>query len=88
MDMRRACDFTDYFVIASGNSQRQVRSIAQAIEDNLREHGQSWRHEGKKESLWVLLDCTDVVVHIFYYPLRSFYNLERLWGDVPVTDIG
>jgi ribosome-associated protein len=78
----------DYFVIASGQADVQVRAIARAVEDGLRELGHRPHHvEGLEGGNWVLLDYVDVVVHIFYEPTRRFYALERLWGDVPVEEL-
>ena len=82
--MRKVSNFTDYFVIASGGSDRQVRAISQGIEEALEKKGLSVRHkEGYKEAAWLLLDCRDVVAHIFYHQMREFYLLERLWSDAP-----
>ena len=75
----------DYFVIASGSANVQVRAIAEGIEDGLREVGMKpYLTEGVRGGNWVLLDYVDVVVHIFYEPTRRFYALEKLWGDAPV----
>ncbi len=75
---------SDYFVICSGNSDRQVQAIATHIEGNLGKQGLNpMGSEGKTEGRWALLDYGDVVVHIFYHPIREFYDLERLWADAP-----
>jgi ribosome-associated protein len=75
---------TDYFVIASGATDRQVRAIAEAVEDELRSSGvRPVRREGERELRWVLLDFVDVVVHVFLQEDRDFYELERLWADAP-----
>jgi ribosome-associated protein len=76
----------DYFVIASGTSTTQVRAIADNIARQLKENGERIRHmEGAREALWILLDCGDVVCHIFLDQTRRFYDLERLWSDAPQT---
>jgi ribosome-associated protein len=75
----------DYFVIASGSANVQVRAIAEGIEDGLREAGvKAHLTEGVRDGNWVLLDYIDFVVHVFYEPTRRFYALEKLWGDAPV----
>lgn len=87
MDMRDTLGITDYFVIASGNTERQVRRIRDAVEENLRLEGvRPARREGEKYGRWVLLDYVDIVVHIFREEERSFYDLERLWKDVEFID--
>lgn len=83
MDMRDTLGITDYFVIASGGSDRQVKRIRDAVEERLREHGvKPVRREGERFGRWILLDYIDVVVHVFLDEDREFYNLERLWGNV------
>lgn len=78
----------DYFVIASGEADVQVKAIARAIDDGLREVGyKPYHREGESEGRWVLLDYIDVVVHIFYEPTRQFYALEKLWGDAPIEEL-
>lgn len=75
---------SDYFIICSGSSDRQVRAIADSIEKRLKESGIiPLGIEGKQSGGWVLMDYGDVVVHIFYEPVRKFYNIERLWSDAP-----
>jgi ribosome-associated protein len=78
----------DYFVIASGSADVQVRAIASAIEDGMEEAGFYATHkEGVADGHWVVLDYFDVVVHIFHEPIRRFYGLERLWGDAPCEEL-
>jgi len=78
----------DYFVIASGDADVQVKAIADAVYNGLAEAGQKPLHrEGVSEGNWVLLDYIDVVVHIFHEPTRRFYALEKLWGDAPVEQL-
>ncbi len=84
LDVRELIVITDYFVIASGTSDRQVKTIAEEIENALRAHGSKpVRREGEREGSWVLLDFVDVVAHVFLEQQREFYNLERLWSDAP-----
>jgi ribosome-associated protein len=85
LDMRKIPSVCDYFVIASGTSTTQVRAISDNIIDSLKEKGERvWHTEGEREALWILLDCGDVVAHIFQEDTRRFYELEKLWGKVPV----
>jgi ribosome-associated protein len=75
-------DFTDYFLLASGASERQVQAIADRIEERLRERGLRPLHvEGYAAGQWVLLDYGDVVAHVFLDERRRHYGLERLWAD-------
>lgn len=82
LDIRKLSSIADFFVIASGNSDRHVRAIAENVLDRLEEKKLRCHHvEGLQESHWILLDFGDVMVHIFYPETRRFYNLERLWGE-------
>lgn len=73
---------TDYFVICSGNSDVQVKAIADAVMEGLKKEGETCHHrEGYPEARWILLDYRDVIVHIFYEEARGFYQLEELWAD-------
>ena len=84
VDMRQAALMTDYFVICTGASTRQVTAIADAIWEGMEEQGIAVRHlEGYHEQQWVLVDCGDAVAHVFLPALRQFYDLEHLWGDMP-----
>lgn len=84
LDVRDLITITDYFVIASGNSERQVKSIAEEVLKSLRDAGiRPVRREGEVGSKWVLLDYVDFVVHVFEGEERDFYRLERLWVDAP-----
>jgi ribosome-associated protein len=86
MGMQDISSITDYFVICSGNSERQVKSLADVLVSELNGRGISpWHIEGREYALWVLLDYNDVIVHIFYKDRREFYNLEALWGDAPIV---
>jgi ribosome-associated protein len=82
LDLRGVSDMTDFFVIASGNSDTHVRSIAQHVRDELKKEGAPVSHEeGVTQGRWALLDYVDFVVHLFHPTLRQFYQLERLWSD-------
>lgn len=85
MDLSGISDFTDIFVICSGNSERQVKAIADRIVYELREHKIRPLHiEGLPRAKWVLLDYGgDMVIHVFHQETRAFYALERLWSDAP-----
>ena len=78
---------TDYFLITSGNSTRQVQAIMRHLQKTLREAGfRPYGTEGEQEGHWVLMDYGDVVIHIFYQPLRELYDLEGLWIEAPVVE--
>ncbi len=78
----------DYFVIASGEADVQVKAIAEAVYDGLMKRGHKPVYrEGVNEGNWILLDYIDVVVHVFYEPTRRFYALEKLWGDAPTEEL-
>jgi ribosome-associated protein len=89
LDLRGVIDYTDYFVICSGGSDRQVKAIADGIHVGCKsEFGILPRRvEGLPASQWVLMDYLDVVVHVFVAELREFYALERLWGEAPAREI-
>jgi ribosome-associated protein len=79
---------SDYFIICTADSDTQVKAIADEVDKSLRDEGiKSWHKEGYKALLWVLLDYVDVVVHVFKKDARTFYNLEKLWGDAPIIDV-
>ncbi|MGH7808634.1 MAG: ribosome silencing factor [Thermodesulfobacteriota bacterium] len=84
IDMKKLTDITDYFIICSADSDRGVKTIADNIEKKLRELGDKITGiEGYTQGKWVLIDTADVVIHVFYDPLRRFYDLEGLWIDAP-----
>ena len=85
LDLRGVLGYTDYFVICSGNTDRQTKAIHDAIHKGLKDdHGLLPRRvEGASEARWILMDYLDVVVHVFTPDTRDFYRLEALWGDVP-----
>jgi len=82
LDVRNLTSIADAFIICSGRSNRQVAAIAALIQVELKKHGiRPLSVEGKKEGHWVLLDYGHVIMHVFYEPVRSFYDLEGLWID-------
>ncbi len=84
LDVHDLIVITDFFLIASGSSDRQVKTIVEEVERVLRERGERpVRREGEGENRWVLLDYVDVVVHVFAEEEREYYDLERLWRDAP-----
>jgi ribosome-associated protein len=88
LELKGITSFTDYFLLCSGKSDRQVQAIAQAIEEALKKRGiQPLGQEGMREGRWILIDYEDVVVHIFLEPVRKFYDLEGLWIDAPRVDL-
>ncbi len=78
----------DYFIIASGNSNTHVSSIAGSVEKEVSKvlHEKPWHTEGEQLAEWVLLDYVNVVVHIFQKPVREHYDIEGLWGDAKITN--
>ena len=82
MDLEGLSDVADFFVICTGQTDTQVKAIADEISDGVIEHGSRvWRKEGMEQLQWALLDFVDVVVHVFQPAVREYYNIERLWGD-------
>lgn len=87
IDVADLLALVDVFVLASARTDRQLKAVAEAIEDALRDEGRKpLRREGTPESGWYLLDYGDVVCHLFTQEQRTFYALERLWADVPQLD--
>ena len=82
LDVSEVTDFTSYFIIASGTSDRQVQAISDAIHDKMKENKVlPVGIEGYNEAKWILMDYDDVIIHIFYEPVRELYDIERLWHD-------
>ncbi len=82
--MKELSAFADYFIIASGTSDRQVRAIASAIQENLKKAEiLPLGIEGEAAGQWILMDYNDVIIHIFLDTIRTFYDLERLWSEAP-----
>jgi ribosome-associated protein len=89
LDLRGMIGYTDYFVICTGRSDRQVKAIHDAIHAGLKsEHGILPRRvEGLTEANWILIDYLDVVVHVFTPEMREYYRLEQLWGEAPALSV-
>lgn len=86
LDTRKVCSFADYFVICTGESERQLRAIYEEVEHILKkERVLPLHHEGAIDSGWLLLDYGDVIVHIFSTSEREFYQLDRLWGQADLV---
>lgn len=84
LDVHEHTSIADYFIVCSGRSDRQVQSIAQGIEENAAEEGlRPYAVEGAQRGHWALIDFSDVIVHVFYEPVREFYDLDGLWGQAP-----
>jgi ribosome-associated protein len=82
MEVGPLSSVADYFIICTGRSSTHVQAIAQSIEYNLKQHGrQALSIEGHASARWVVLDYGDIVAHVFYAPVRAFYDLERLWSQ-------
>ena len=88
LDLRKATAFTDYFVLASGENQKQILAIVDSIQETLRADGFRPTHvEGYPKAEWILLDYDDFVVHVFSARSRTFYDLERLWGGATRLEV-
>jgi ribosome-associated protein len=86
LDMRKLVSFTDYFLMCSGETDVQIRAIADAIIGEMKKRKiKAWHVEGYEEAKWVLLDYGDVVIHVFHPEVRRFYRLEKLWADAKVV---
>jgi ribosome-associated protein len=84
LDLRDLLTITDYFVITSGTSDRQVKTLAEEIAETMKGRGvRPVREEGDAQAGWILLDFVDFVVHVFRQEERDYYRLENLWGDAP-----
>jgi ribosome-associated protein len=97
IDLRGIVSYTDFFVICSGNTERQAKAIHDGIYEELKKSGQEdasgerllpRRTEGDREARWILMDYWDVVVHIFTPEAREYYRLENLWGEAPARSVG
>ncbi len=89
MDVSKLTTLTDYFVICSGNSDTQIKAIADSVEDEVRENSgeKAWKKEGLQARSWIILDFINIVVHVMSKEKREFYNIERMWNDAEVTFI-
>ena len=89
IDLRGIVSYTDFFVICSGNTERQAKAIHDGIYEELKREGALPRRiEGERGASWILLDYWDVVVHIFTPDAREYYRLENLWGEAPARSVG
>lgn len=87
--VRELVQYTDWFVVMSATSDRHAAALSQHIERSLRtdEHEKPMAIEGAEQNQWVVMDYSDVVVHIFYEPVRAYYELERLWNEAPALKL-
>jgi ribosome-associated protein len=88
LNMEGLSSMADQFVICHGNSDKQVQAIAKNVKDEVAKNNYDIkRMEGYDEARWVLIDCGDIIVHIFHKDERGYYNLEKLWGDAPTIEL-
>lgn len=88
LDLKKLTSATDYFVICSADSDTQVKAVADAVREGMESYDERvWHYEGYQALKWIVLDYVDVVAHIFYKEDRTFYNLDRLWGDAKRTEV-
>lgn len=84
LDVRALASYTDYILVCSGRSDRQVGAVADGVTDALKLLGKRpIGSEGRRDGQWSLVDFGDIIVHVFYHPVREFYDLEGLWSDAP-----
>ncbi len=90
LDLRGIVGYTDFFVVCSGNTERQTKAIHDAVYQELKDSDGLLprRAEGATEARWILLDYMDCVLHVFTPEAREFYRLENLWGDAPQRSVG
>jgi ribosome-associated protein len=89
LDLRGILGYADYFVICSGNTDRQAKAIHDGIHEGMKkDHGTLPRRvEGMPQATWILMDYVDVVVHVFTPEVREYYRLEQLWGEAPRREV-
>lgn len=88
LDVHQLTPLADYFVVMSGNNERQVKAIIDSIEEAVEDNQYPIRGiEGKDGTRWILIDCYDVIVHVFLYSEREYYNLEKMWVDAPLVNL-
>ncbi|MBI5808680.1 MAG: ribosome silencing factor [Ignavibacteriales bacterium] len=88
LDLKNVSNIADYFVICSADSDKQVKAIADEVDEKLIERGiKCFHREGFETLNWVLMDYFDVVLHVFRAEARNYYNLEKLWGDAPSISV-
>jgi len=86
--VKEVSSFADYFVICSGTSDRQVQAITASVQEQMKRNGfLPIGIEGESNARWVLMDYGDVIVHVFYEPVREFYDIEKLWADAPRMEV-
>jgi len=87
-EIGKLTSIADYFLITSGNSSRQAQAISRHLSRRMRKEGHKvYGVEGEQEGHWILMDYGDLVIHIFYQPVREFYDLEGLWIEAPRVDL-
>lgn len=88
LKIKEISSFADYYILMSGSSDREVQALASAIQEKMKKSGfLPLGTEGATYGKWILLDYIDIVVSIFYEPIRPFYDVERLWSDAPIMEI-
>jgi ribosome-associated protein len=88
LDVRGVSTITDYFIIAEGTVDRHVKALANSVIEKLEEHGEKpFRVEGEKNGDWIVIDCGDIVVHLFMAGLREKYSLENIWKEGKIVDL-
>ncbi|HSX21637.1 MAG TPA: ribosome silencing factor [Gaiellaceae bacterium] len=89
LDMRPACSFTDYFVIATGRNAKQTASVWDEVHERLKQEAELIPRsvDGVQEGTWIIADYLDVVLHVFTPDARTYYRLEDLWNDVPAVEL-
>jgi ribosome-associated protein len=88
LDLRKLSSITDFFVICSADSDRQVKAIADEVDEKLSTQGiKCFHREGYETLNWILLDYFDVILHVFKAEARNYYNLEKFWGDAPIIEV-
>lgn len=88
LDVRPLPTFTDYFVIAEGNVEKHVQTLARELQEVLREYGRQPVHvEGQRQGDWVVLDFSEIVIHLFIPDMRERYQLEQVWQQASIVDV-
>lgn len=89
LDVSELTTLTDYFVVCHGNSDTQIKAIADAVEEDVQKHTseKAWRKEGLSARTWIILDFVNVVVHVMNKEKRDYYGIEKMWNDAKVTQI-
>jgi ribosome-associated protein len=88
LDLRKITQISDFFIICTGNSKTHIKAISEYLREKLKEKKiKIYGEEGEKESGWILLDCGNIVIHIFQEEERKYYQLEKLWGDAKIIEL-